>query len=253
MTNSSQTANRSHIIRLAIVGLIAAIGIGALIFGGTYLAQLEAIVLNRATEWGQWVASHAVLYALIFVLIYTLISAFGLPLSVVLSLGGGALSAIAFGFWGGTVYSAILVWVSVVLGSWGLFEFVKRFGASSFDALVGPYVERFRVGFERDQFFYMLSSRFTPLPPSVMTIVPALLGANRFQFVLAAAVGFLPGVSVYAALGAKLGELLLGRADGQEVSFATVVTLENTWPLLALLALSLIPILVRRFSRSAQS
>jgi uncharacterized membrane protein YdjX (TVP38/TMEM64 family) len=129
-----------------------------------------------------------------------------------------------------------------------LFEFVKRFGASSFEALAGPYVERFRQGFERDQFFYMLASRFTPVPPVVMTVVPALLGAQRVRFVLAAALGFLPGVFVYALLGAKLGELLANSAQGEALSFDTVATFGNVWPLFALLALSIVPIVVRRLS-----
>ena len=249
MTKSKTISNQSHVVRLVIIGLIAAVGIGALIFGGSSLAQLEDLVLKQGVEWGQWVASNALLYALIFVAAYTLASVFGLPLSAVLSLGGGALSAIAFGFWGGALFSGVLVWLSIVVGSWGLFEFVKQFGASSFDALVGPHVEKFSEGFERDQFFYMLSSRFTPLPPSVMTIIPALLGAKRFQFVLAAALGFIPGVFVFAALGAGIGDVLSQRAGGEDISFENFLTFSNTWPIWALLALSIIPIVVRRLNR----
>ena len=247
-TSAPKKSANSHRIRLGILAAFVVAVILMLVFGGSYLGRLETLVLDRAVEWGAWVRDNALIYAILFVVAYTTVSVLGLPLSVVLSLGGGAIASLAFGFWPGTFFSTVLVWISVVIGSWGLFEFVRRFGASSFDALVGPYVERFREGFEKDQFFYMLASRFTPLPPVVMTVVPALLRANRGSFVLAAALGFLPGVFVYASLGATLGELLATQAD-EGLSFASVVTFANTWPLLALLGLSIVPLLVRRFSR----
>ncbi len=247
-TTSSAKSGRGHIVRLALLGVFVVAVIAMLVFGSSYLGQLEALVLERAVDWGAWVRDNALIYAILFVVAYTTVSVLGLPVSVVLSLGGGAIASLAFGFWPGAFLSTFLVWISVVVGSWGLFEFVKRFGASSFDALIGPYVEKFREGFERDQFFYMLASRFTPVPPAVMTVVPALLGANRFQFVLAAGIGFLPGVFVYALLGATLGNLLKDAANQDGLSFGSVVTFGNTWPLLALLALSIIPIIVRRLS-----
>ena len=248
LSEPAAKSGRSHLVRLGILGAFVLAVVAMLVFARPYVGQLEALVLERAVDWGAWVRDHALVYALLFVAVYTTASVLGLPVSVVLSLGGGAIAALAFGFRLGAALSTVLVWIAVVAGSWGLFEFVKRFGASSFDALVGPYVERFREGFERDQFFYMLASRFTPVPPVVMTVVPALLGANRFQFVLAAGLGFLPGVLVYALLGAKLGELLETAAEQEGLSFASVVTLGNTWPLLALLALSLVPIVVRRIN-----
>ncbi len=246
--NSAAKSGGGHKIRLAILGAFVAAVIAMLVFGGAYLGQLEALVLERAVDWGAWVRDNALIYAVLFVAAYTTVSVLGLPVSVVLSLGGGAIASLAFGFWPGALLSTLLVWMSVVAGSWGLFEFVKRFGASSFDALVGPYVEKFREGFDKDQFFYMLTSRFTPVPPAVMSVVPALLGANRFQFVLAAGIGFLPGVFVYALLGATLGNSLKDAANNNGLSFADVLTFSNTWPLLALLALSIIPIIVRRIT-----
>lgn len=235
-----------HKIRLAFLGAFVLIVIAGLFFGGSYFGQLETLVVERAVDWGAWVRDNALIYAVLFIAAYTTLSVLGLPVSVILSLGGGAIASLAFGFWPGALLSTLLVWISVVAGSWGLFEFVKRFGASSFDALVGPYVERFREGFEKDQFFYMLASRFTPVPPAVMTVVPAILGANRFQFVLAAGIGFIPGVFVYALLGAKTGEIITNLADGEELSLLALAGFQNTWPLYALLALSIIPIIVRR-------
>lgn len=239
-------------VRLIALGLFVLAGIALLVFGGTYVDRLETLIQARAVDWGAWVANNALLYALLFILVYTMVSVLGLPLSVLLSLSGGAIASVAFGFWGGAVFSAVLVWVSVVLGSWGLYEFVRRFGASAFDSVVGPYIERFREGFARDQFFYMLASRFTPVPPSVMTVVPALLGARRDLFLAAATLGFFPGVAVYAFIGAKLGEILLVPTQGEALRFADLATFSNTWPLLALLALSLVPLIIRRLTAQNQ-
>ena len=242
-----QKSNRGHFIRLSVLGVFILAILAMVAFGGSYLTELEQRLLSHAVQWGAWVRHETLIYAALFIVLYTLVSLFGLPLSALLSLGGGMVMSLAFGFWWGAFFSALLVWISVVLGSWGLFEFVRRVGVSSFDALVGPYINRFRQGFERDQFFYMLASRFTPLPPSIMTVAPALLGAKRGQFILAAALGFIPGVLVYAALGAKLGALFAAREDGEILGFSTVVNLNNTWPLFALLAFSLFPLIVRRF------
>lgn len=219
--------------------------------GSQYAAQMEAFVFDNAGRVATWVSANVLLYCVAFVLLYTLATVFGLPISVVLSLGGAAVLSLAFGFWPATLLSTLLVWMSVVGGSWGLFEFVRRFGASAFDSLIGPYLDTFREGFGQDQFFYMLASRFTPLPPAVMTVVPAVLHANRGSFLLAAGIGFLPGVFVYASLGATLGQLIADAQTG--LSFGDVVTLQNTWPLLALLALSLIPLIVRNLQRRKAS
>ena len=241
----SQTASR--LTRLIPFGLFA-VFIGAMIWvGSLYGAQMEAFVFDNAGRLAAWVDGNIALYCLAFVALYTLSTVFGLPISIVLSLGGAAVLSLAFGFWPATLLSTVLVWVSVVGGSWGLFEFVRRFGASAFDGLIGPYLDTFRAGFSQDQFFYMLASRFTPLPPAVMTVVPAVLHARRGSFLLAAGLGFLPGVFVYASLGATLGQLIASAQTG--LSFSDVVTLQNTWPLLALLALSIVPILVRKLQR----
>ena len=248
-TIQAPKSNRSHLMRLSALGAFVLAILAMVAFGGSYLTTLEQRLLSHAIQWGVWVDHNTLIYAVLFILIYTLVSLFGLPLSALLSLGGGMVMSLAFGFWLGGFFSALLVWVSVVFGSWGLFEFVRRFGASSFDTVAGPYINRFRQGFERDQFFYMLASRFTPLPPSIMTVVPAILGANRGQFILAAALGFIPGILVYAVLGAKLGELLAAREDGEALSFSTVANLNNIWPIFALLAFSLLPLIIRRFMR----
>ena len=219
-----------------------------MIWTGSYFSDdLEALVFTYARDVAAWVASNVLLYSLIFFLLYALVTAFGLPLSVLLSLGGAAVLALALGFWPAVFLSTLLVWLGVVGGSWGLFEFVSRYGASAFDSLIGPYLDQFRQGFGRDQFFYMLASRFTPLPPAVMTVVPAVLHARRGAFLAAAGIGFLPGVFVYAAMGAKLGDLIGQSQEG--LSFAAVVTLGNTWPLLALLILSLLPLIIRLSQR----
>lgn len=246
-SDSKPSSLRSRLILLGL-GLFVVAIFAALFFGQEQLAGLETTVIEGAQSWAQWVRDNVLIYALLFTAAYAAISVLGLPLSVVFSLGGGAVSALAFGFWPGTFLSTVLVWIAVTGGSWGLFEFVKRYGSGAFDALVGPYVERFRQGFEQDQFFYMLASRFTPVPPAVTTVVPALLNANRRSFLMATGLGFLPGVFVYASLGAKLGDLIAQRGAGEELGFGDVVTLGNTWPLLALLALSIVPILVKRFN-----
>ena len=245
----ARSAPRWQASLLVVLLLLALSG---LIFGELYLTKAETWVVDNALEFGAWVARHTFIYVLVFMAAYIAVSFFGLPFAALLSVSGGAACSLAFGFWPGTLISAALVWVSVVLGSWALFEFVRRYGAAAFETWVGPYVARFRHGFGQDQFLYMLAGRFTPLPPAVMSIVPTLLGARRGPFLAAALLGFLPGVLVYAALGAKLGQLLAKSRD--DLSFATVLTFDNTWPLLALFALSLVPLILRyRQRRRAES
>ncbi len=232
--------------RLAIIGVFIFIVVASAMFASPVLGFLEERILSVLPTHIDWVRKNVLLYSLCFLVIYSVASAFGLPVSVLLSLGGSALSSLAFGFWPGVLLSCALVWLSVMLGSWGLFEFVVRFGASAYNNIAGPYMSRFRDGFDKDQFLYMLISRFSPLPPSISTVVPALLGARRIPFLISAGLGFIPGVFVYAGLGAKLGELLGKVSDGEIITMSSVTNISTLWPIWALFALSFIPLVVRK-------
>ncbi len=238
-------STRSHRQIYGLGFLVLFISVAAVLFG-PILSTLEALVIEQAPTLAAWVQNNVLLYSSLFLATYVATTAFALPLSAILSLGGSAVAALAFGFWAGTCLSIALVWISVVLGSWALFEGVQRFGAPYVGTKAAPYLENFQVGFERDQFLYMLSSRFTPIPPAVSTVLPAVLGARRATFLLATSLGFLPGVAIYASLGAKLGELLGQHSGGANLSFATVVNFSTTWPLLAFLGLSLVPLAIRK-------
>ena len=78
---------------------------------------MEAFVFNNAERVSAWLANNTILYAISFILIYTAATVFGLPISIILSLGGGRcliprLRFLARGF--------LINLFGLVIGFWGL-------------------------------------------------------------------------------------------------------------------------------------
>jgi len=86
--------------------------------------------------------------------------------------------------------------------------------------------------------------RLIPIFPFwVVNIVPALLGINARTFISATLIGIIPGSVVYVLLGSGLSHIF---ATNQTPDMSIIFDPKILLPLLALAALTILPILYQR-------
>jgi uncharacterized membrane protein YdjX (TVP38/TMEM64 family) len=173
----------------------------------------------------------------IFIGVYALAVAMSFPGASIMTIAGGLL----FGLWG-----TIPTVIAATIGATGIFLIAKTALGANLRAAAGGFVERFEQGFKEGEFSYMLALRLVPAFPFwVVNIVPALLSANLGKYVVSTALGIIPGTFVYISIGNAAGAVF---DQGGELQLTGVMTKpEILLPILGLIALSLVPVVYRRF------
>ena len=197
---------------------------------------LDALRDNRATL-AAFVQSNYVGAALAYMAIYIVVVALSLPAGAVLTLAGGLL----FGVPWGIVFTVI----GATLGATALFLIARSAFGDTLRARAGPFLAKMADGFSKDAFNYLLFLRLVPaFPFFAVNLAPALLGMKLWPYIIATAIGILPGTSVFTAFGAGLGEVF---DRGGEVSLKSVLSPTLIAALVGMGLLSLLPIAIRRF------
>lgn len=203
---------------------------------GADLISYEALRDNRhaLTEWRD---SHYLPAALIFIAVYVVVTALSFPGGLALTLTGGFL----FGWFAGAAYSVIGASIGAVV----IFQVAKLGLGDALLAKAGPFVKRAEAGFQRNEVSFLLILRLVPAVPFfAANLVPAFLGASTLTFAWTTVVGIIPGGVVYASVGAGLGAVFeSGEAPDLGLIFEPYILV----PLLALSALSALPIMINRF------
>ncbi|MCX8102672.1 MAG: TVP38/TMEM64 family protein [Geminicoccaceae bacterium] len=208
--------------------------------GAHELLSLETLRRHRLVLL-ELVATRPFWSAVAFVLLYVATTALSIPGAVVLTLAGGFLF--------GTALATLLVVLGATAGAVLLFLVARTALGEPLRARAGPWLARMAEGFRKDAFSYLLVLRLVPLFPFwLVNLVPALLGVPLRTFALATAIGIVPGSLVYASVGAGLGALL---ERGEEPDLGLLLEPRILLPLLGLAALALLPVLWKRFGRSA--
>jgi uncharacterized membrane protein YdjX (TVP38/TMEM64 family) len=110
---------------------------------------------------------------------------------------------------------------------------------------------RIRPGLERDGFSYLLAIRLIPAFPFwLVNLAPALVGMRLLPYAAATLLGVIPAAVVFASLGAGVGGVL---AAGQRPDLGVILAPHILGPLIGLAALSLLPVLWRRWRRGAHA
>jgi uncharacterized membrane protein YdjX (TVP38/TMEM64 family) len=179
------------------------------------------------------------LAAAVYVLCYAAVVALSVPGAAIMTLAGGFLFGVPTG--------ASLTVIGATLGATVLF-LIARFAAGDFlRRRAGPFLARMTEGFRKDAFNYLLFLRLMPVFPFwAVNLAPALLGMPLVPFVLATALGIIPGTVIYTAFGAGLGGVFDagGEFDLADVFSPTLIAASIGLGLLALL-----PVAVKRLRR----
>ena len=216
---------------------ILALGLGIFFLSGAYeLVTWQAVGVHYANLSG-FVEAHLWLSYLIFMLGYTVVVAFSLPIALPLTLTGGALLG-----WP----AVILVICGATAGAGVVFIAARSFFADLLGARAGPFMTKLEAGFSRNSFSYMLSLRLIPAAPFwVVNIVPALTSMPLGTFLLATFIGVTPGTAVFISVGRGFDNIL---AAGQIPDLAVLTSVPIIIPLVGLGVLALLPVVVRRLT-----
>lgn len=207
-------------------------------FGLTEALSWKSLAAQE-TALRDWAATHSLLAPLAFSLIYVAVTALSIPQASVLSVAAGALFGIATG--------VVTVAFGATLGSVLVFLAARTALAEPARRRAGPLVARIRPELERDGFNYLLSLRLIPLFPFwLVNLAAALAGMRLLPFVLATAIGIIPGVLFFVSLGAGLGDVL---AAGAEPTLSLALSWRVLAPRFGLAALALLPVLWRRWRK----
>lgn len=219
--------------------ILVVIAIAFFAAGGQHYVTLDALRDNRQFL-VDFVARNPVGSALALVGIYAALVAISFP--------GASLLTIAAGLFFGTVVGGSLVVIGATLGATIVFLIARNASGDALRKRIGNWGEKLADGFEKNAFSYLMLLRLLPVAPFwLVNIVPALFGVKLRDYVLATAIGIIPGTFVYASIGAGAGAVL---AAGQELNLkGALLKPEVIGPILGLAALSLIPILYKKFRK----
>lgn len=204
-------------------------GFIAFYLGGDSYINLTALKANRDSlltytlhhYWAVFIGAMAV---------YTVSTALSLPVATLLSLTIGFL----FGLWVGTA----LILISATLGATLVFLAARYVFAEAVSSRLGTTARKLISEFHQNDFNYLLFLRLVPLFPFwLINLATAFTPIKVRTYVLATAIGIIPGAFVFTNLGQSLGRI---DSTDQLLSFKTLSALI----LLGLFAL--IPVLVKK-------
>lgn len=239
---SGQKRQRPLIMRLLPLAIIGA-GIAAFFYFGLdkYLS-FEALKDNRDFL-QRWTAEHTALAAVIFMSVYCIMVALSLPGAVWATLAGGFI----FGTWVGGLY----VVIGATLGATAIFLIARYALADFFRDKAGKAITRMEDGFNENALSYMFVLRLVPLFPFwLVNLVPAFVGVKIRTYVIGTFFGIMPGSLVYASVGNGLDAVF---AQGGTPDLGIILQPQVLGPILGLAALSMIPVIYKRFKRARSS
>lgn len=237
--------------------LIVAAGTAICLSGLHRYLTLEALVHHR-DELAALVRDHPALAMAIFLGVYVLVTALGLPGGLILTAVGGLLF--------GTLIGGSIAIVGATIGASLIFLVARTAAGTVLTERAGPLAARLSANFRTNAFNYLLFLRLVPaFPFFLVNLVPALCGVPLRTYVLATAIGIIPGTFAFASVGTGLDSIVAAQSEryhacvasgapGCRVDFDPLAALtpQMLIALVALGLLSLLPVVARRlFHRSA--
>lgn len=178
----------------------------------------SAFYFFRITDRGRSITSESLLATireygpvapLVYIGIYIVGTVVLLP-GTVMSFAG----AVLFGAYWGTLYT----WIGAVIGSTLAFLVAKQLGRDFVDQMLGGKFDRFERRIRAHGFVGLLVVRLVPFfPYNGVNFGCGLINIRFTDYVLATAIGILPGTFVYQFLFANFGQRIL--ADGLRLEY----------------------------------
>jgi uncharacterized membrane protein YdjX (TVP38/TMEM64 family) len=249
---------RSWLKRLwPLVLLVAVMGL-VLAMGWQHYLSFEALAEHRDAL-RALMGANLMLSFVAFIAIYAA--------TVALSLPGGAVLTLAGGFLFGWLLGGIASIIGATIGAAIVFLIARSALGEVLAARAGPWLSRFRQGFQDDAFSYLLFLRLVPIFPFwLVNLAPGLLGVSFWTYVATTFLGIIPGTFAYALAGSGLDSVIRAQQAAHESCLAkmgpggqescpymldpgALLTPELVAGLVALGLVALIPVAVKWFRR----
>jgi len=239
--------------RLAPVVIIVLAGVAVFAMGWHRQLSLDTLVRHEAAL-DDFVAAHYGAALAAFIAVYIAAVSLSIPGAVFLTIGGGVL------------FGALVGGAAAIVGATAGATVIFLIARSAFSEYVvrraGPRLSKIVDGFCAEAFSYLLFLRLVPLFPFfLVNLAPAVVGVRLSTFVAATAIGVIPATFVFASVGAGLDSvvhaqaavfracLASGRPDCRlDFDPAAALTPQLIGALVALGALALVPVAVRRLT-----
>ncbi|MBL4807002.1 MAG: TVP38/TMEM64 family protein [Rhodobacteraceae bacterium] len=210
---------------------------------GDYLS-FEALSENRDSLIA-WRDSNYVLAVAVFMLVYIAAVSFSLPGGLFLSLGGGFLF--------GAVAGTFMVVIAATIGATAIFLAAKTgLGDSLHTKLTkngDGILAKMEKGLRENEISYLFIMRLVPAVPFfIANLAPAFLGVSLRNYLITTFFGIMPGTAVFVWVGSGLGEVF---AQGGTPNLGIIFEWQILGPILALSALSSLPIILKYFRKGA--
>ena len=188
---------------------------------------------------------------------------------VALSLPGGAVLTIAGGFLFGWFWGGLAAIVAATTGAVIIFLIARSALSDVLAERAGPRLARFREGFQKDAFSYLLFLRLVPIFPFwLVNLAPGLLGVSFGTYIATTVLGIIPGTFAFSLAGKGLDSAIEAQqaahqsclakmgSEGQKscpyaLDPGALLTPELIAGLVALGVVALIPVAVKWFRRRA--
>ncbi|MFO0776227.1 TVP38/TMEM64 family protein [Nitrospira sp. CMX1] len=234
---SNQAGTGSTSTGKALIVVVIALAIGTFFYFdlGQFLS-LTALKENRDSLLAFTDANFTVAVG-IFILTYVAVAGLSLPGAVILTLAGGFLF--------GGLLATLFINIGATTGATLAFLTARYLLRDTVEQKFSKWLGPFQEGFAKNAFSYLLTLRLIPLFPFfVVNLVSGLTRVNLGTYVVATAIGIIPGSFVYAYAGRQLGTINSLR----EIASPNVI---GAFVLLGLLAL--VPVVYKRFSAKSVS
>jgi uncharacterized membrane protein YdjX (TVP38/TMEM64 family) len=261
MEGASQRARGSAawLKRLWPLLLLLAAGGLVLAMGWQRYLTLQELADNRRALRGL-IDANMLLSLFAFIALYAV--------TVALSLPGGAVLTIAGGFLFGWLVGGFASLVGATAGASIVFLIARSALSEFLAARAGPWLARFRQGFQEDAFNYLLFLRLVPIFPFwLVNLAPGLLGVRFRTYFVTTTLGIIPGTFAFALAGNGLDSIIEAQEaahqsclakmgeGGQEfcpyaLDAGSLLTPELIAAFVALGIVALIPVAIKRLRRS---
>jgi len=243
---------RPWLRRLAPVAVVVLVMAVVFAMGWHRFLSLETLVRHHAAIEGFVTARYGLAIAT-FVAIYVTAVALSIPGAVILTITGGLL----FGW----LIGALAAIVGATTGATIVFLIARGACGEAILRRAGPLAEKVAQGFRADAFHYLLFLRLVPVFPFwLVNLAPAVVGVRVGTFVLATALGIVPGTFAFALVGGGLDSVIAAQetayraclAAGRpecplDFSMTALVTPQLLAALAALGVVALIPVGLRKW------
>ncbi len=222
---------------IPVVVILTALG-GFFALGGPKYITLDALRENQDVL-KAFVANNFVIAVIGFTALYAALTAISVP--------GASLLSIFAGFLFGLTTGTIAVVIGATIGATILFLAARYVFGESLAAKFGTFMQKFEKGLKENELSYLFILRLVPLFPFfIVNIIPALFDVKVRNYVLATLLGIIPGSLVYVSVGNGIGDALNA---GENINLAGLMTRPAViFPIVGLIALSLIPIAYKKFT-----